>query len=42
MENAEILKSAKEYIAEEKDKRFSKEIEELIAKEDYKELEDRF
>ncbi len=42
MENAEILKRAKEYIAEEKDKRFSKEIEELIAKEDYKELEDRF
>ena len=42
MDNAEILKRAKEYIAEEKDKRFSKEIEELIAKEDYKELEDRF
>ena len=42
MDSAEILKRAKEYIAEEKDKRFSKEIEELIAKEDYKELEDRF
>lgn len=42
MDNSEILKRAKEYIAEEKDKRFSKEIEELIAKEDYKELEDRF
>lgn len=42
MDNAEILKRAKEYIVEEKDKRFSKEIEELIAKEDYKELEDRF
>ena len=42
MDNAEILKRAKEYIAEEKDKRFSKEIEELIEKEDYKELEDRF
>lgn len=42
MDNSEILKRAKDYIAEEKDKRFSKEIEELIAKEDYKELEDRF
>lgn len=42
MDKNEILKRAKEYIAEEKDKRFSKEIEELIAKEDYKELEDRF
>ncbi len=42
MDNAEILKRAKEYIAEEKDKRFSKEIEDLIAKEDFKELEDRF
>lgn len=42
MDNSEILKRAKEYIAEEKDKRFSKEIEELIAKEVYKELEDRF
>ena len=37
-----ILKRAKEYIAAEKDERFSKEVEELIAKEDYKELEDRF
>ena len=42
MEQAEILKRAKAYIAEEKDERFSKEVEELIAKEDYKELEDRF
>ncbi len=42
MDKAEILKRAKEYIAEEKDERFSKEIEELIAKDDYKELEDRF
>ena len=42
MEQAEILKRAKAYIAEEKDLRFSKEVEELIAKEDYKELEDRF
>ena len=42
MDKAEILKRAKAYIAEEKDERFSKEVEELIAKEDYKELEDRF
>ena len=42
MEQSEILKRAKAYIAEEKDVRFSKEVEELIAKEDYKELEDRF
>ena len=42
MEKAEILKLAKEYIAEEKDERFSKEIVDLIEKEDYKELEDRF
>ena len=42
MEQAEILKRAKAYIAEEKDERFSKKVEELIAKEDYKELEDRF
>ena len=42
MDKSEILKRAKEYISEEKDTRFSKEIEELIAKEDYKELEDRF
>lgn len=42
MDKSEILKRAKEYIAAEKDERFSKEVEELIAKEDYKELEDRF
>ena len=42
MDKDEILKRAKAYIAEEKDERFSKEVEELIAKEDYKELEDRF
>ncbi len=42
MDKNEILKRAKEYIAAEKDERFSKEIEDLIAKEDYKELEDRF
>ncbi|MCR5187480.1 MAG: phospho-sugar mutase, partial [Treponema sp.] len=42
MDKTEILKRAKEYIAAEKDERFSKEVEELIAKEDYTELEDRF
>jgi len=42
MDKSEILKRAKDYIAEEKDERFSKEIEDLIAKEDYAELEDRF
>ena len=42
MEKSEILARAKAYIAAEQDKRFSKEVEELIAKEDYKELEDRF
>lgn len=42
MDKAEILKRAKAYIEAEQDKRFSSEVEELIAKEDYKELEDRF
>ena len=42
MEKSEILARAKAYIAAEQDKRFSKEVEDLIAKEDYKELEDRF
>ncbi len=42
MNKEEILKRAKEYIQEEKDERFSKEIEDLIAKEDFNELEDRF
>ena len=42
MDKSEILKRAKAYIEEEKDERFSKEIEDLIAKEDYTELEDRF
>lgn len=42
MEKEEILRRAKEYIAAEKDERFSKEIQELIDKEDYVELEDRF
>ena len=42
MDKAEILKRAKDYIAAEKDERFRKEVEELVAKEDYTELEDRF
>ncbi len=42
MEKAEILKRAKEYIEAEKDERFRKEVEELVRKEDIKELEDRF
>jgi phosphoglucomutase len=42
MEQQEILKRAKEYIAEEKDDSFRKEVEDLVAKNDMKELEDRF
>ncbi len=42
MEKSEILEKAKAYIAAEQDERFRKEIEDLIAKEDYTELEDRF
>lgn len=42
MEKEEILSRAKAYIAEEKDERFRKEVEELVAKEDLTELEDRF
>ena len=42
MDKSEILKRAQDYIAEEKDERFSKEVQKLIEKEDYKELEDRF
>ena len=42
MTKDEILKKANEYIAEEKDVRFRAEVEELVKKEDYKELEDRF
>lgn len=42
MDKAEILKRAQDYIAAEKDERFRKEIEELVAKEDFTELEDRF
>ena len=42
MEKTEILERAKAYIAAEQDERFRKEIEDLVAKEDYTELEDRF
>ena len=42
MNKSEILQKAKDYIAAEQDERFRKEIEDLIAKEDYTELEDRF
>lgn len=42
MDKSEILKRAKAYIAAEQDERFRKEVEDLVAKEDYKELEDRF
>ena len=46
MEKTEILARAKKYIAEEKDERFRKEVEDLVAKADDKdalaELEDRF
>src|SRR5574344_1173077 len=42
MDKAEILKRAKAYIKAEKDERFRKEVEDLVAKEDMKELEDRF
>ena len=42
MDKAEILKRAQDYIQAEKDERFRKEVEELVKKEDIKELEDRF
>ena len=42
MEQQEILKRAKAYIAEETDDSFRKEVEDLVAKNDTKELEDRF
>ena len=42
MDKSEILKRTQEYIAAEKDERFSNEIKELIEKEDFAELEDRF
>lgn len=42
MDKAEILKRAKEYIEAEEDEKFRKEVEDLVEKEDFKELEDRF
>ncbi|MCQ2248582.1 MAG: phospho-sugar mutase, partial [Treponema sp.] len=42
MEAKEILERAAKYIAEEKDAAFRKEVEDLVAKKDMKELEDRF
>src|SRR5574344_2745591 len=42
MEQQEILTRAKQYIAAEKDESFRKEVEDLVAKNDMKELEDRF
>ena len=42
MDEKLILKRANEYIAEEKDESFRKEVEDLVAKKDMKELEDRF
>ena len=42
MDKSEILKKAQEYISQEKDERFRKEVEDLVAKQDMKELEDRF
>ena len=42
MDKNEILKRANDYISAEKDEKFKKEVEELVKKEDFKELEDRF
>jgi len=42
MDSKTILASAKQYMAEETDPSFAKEVEELIAKNDEKELFDRF
>lgn len=42
MEKQEILEKANAYIAAEQDERFKKEVQDLVEKEDYKELEDRF
>lgn len=42
MDSTTILASAKQYMAEETDPSFAKEVEELIAKNDEKELFDRF
>ena len=42
MDEKEIISRAKQYVAEEKDESFRKEVEELLAKNDLAELEDRF
>ncbi len=42
MDQKEILERARKYIAEEKDEKFRSEVEELIGKNDFAELEDRF
>ncbi|MDR0301212.1 MAG: phospho-sugar mutase [Treponema sp.] len=42
MEKAAIIERAKDYIAKEKDANFRAEVEKLLEKEDFKELEDRF
>ena len=42
MDEKEILERAQQYIAEEKDEAFRSQVEELVAKKDMKELEDRF
>ncbi|MDR0388450.1 MAG: phospho-sugar mutase [Spirochaetaceae bacterium] len=42
MDKNTITARAKEYIQRERDPHFRKEVEELLAKEDFKELEDRF
>jgi phosphoglucomutase len=42
VENAEIIKKAEEYICFEKDGFFRKQVEDLVAKKDFKELSDRF
>ncbi len=42
MEEKEILARARQYISEEKDETFRKQVEDLVANKDMKELEDRF
>ncbi|MDR2468593.1 MAG: phospho-sugar mutase [Spirochaetaceae bacterium] len=42
MEKTEIIAKAREYISKEKEAHFRKEVEQLLAAEDFKELEDRF
>ena len=42
MDKTDIINRAKDYISREKDLSFRKEVEDLLAAEDYKELEDRF